>query len=91
MIDFAKIVIAGNGKAMVAIRDAGLAIGDSFELRLHSNNSFEIMRSGENIGHVENAPQAALQALAKAPSVVLVEISPSGPTRFHEKVSVAVA
>jgi hypothetical protein len=88
VIDFAKIIVAKNGHALVAVRDAKLTEGAQYELHMHTDNSFEIFMNEVKIGHVPDTPPAAMQALLSAPSVVLSEIFPDQPPRYHTKVRV---
>jgi hypothetical protein len=86
VIDFAKIVVAKNGHALVAVREANFTEGAEFELHMHVDNSFEIYMNGVQVGHVKDTPPAAIKALLAAPSIALAEISPKKPPRYHTKV-----
>lgn len=88
LISFANIIVGNQGQVMIAIKDAGLDPGTLIEVHLKIGNSFEIFQGLDLIGQIDSTPDDAMQALATARQVVLVEVGKDGPSRIHEMISI---
>lgn len=88
IVNFANIVVGNHGQVMIAIKDAKLDPDTLIEVHLKIGNCFEIFQGLDVIGQIDNTPDDAMQALATARQVVLVEVGEDGPARVHEMVSI---
>lgn len=91
LIRFANIIINQNGDIMVAVANHDLSAGPQIEIVLCTNKSFEIYQDDRLVGHIEEAPQDAMVAIATSRRVMLVEVGEDGPARIHENVAVRAA
>ena len=88
LLRFANIIASHNDRVMVAVPQSGMRPDAVIELRLKTDNSFEIYQGGLLLGHIEATPEDAMRALSTARQTLLIEVGPNGAEQVHQGVAV---